>query len=683
MTARALRHAGLDGLRALAVTLVVVYHLFPSWGLRSGFLGVDVFFVISGFLITSLLLRERSAHGRIRLRDFWRRRARRLLPALAVVVTVCASVAWLVGADVLVGLDWQLLGAATFSYNWASVIAGGDYFASTAPELFGNLWSLAVEEQFYLLWPLLLPLVMLLPRRWARVTVASIAAAGSAVWAAALIAGVAAATRVYFGTDTHAFGLLLGVALAFATHRVASRAADAAASTTAVALQADASDAAGRRAPRVRTDIAGTVAVVGILALAALPVFEGALTYPGVLVAASALTVAAIAAATRPGSRLGPALDMAPLRWVGERSYGLYLWHWPVVVLVAYAATGRGPDTATPPWAGAIALAVTLIAAEASYRWVETPVRRHGFRAALRELRGRLASNPRRRFSAVAALTAAAIALSGTTAALATAPAATTGGAAIEAGHAALQAAADEARQRAEDAARAEAESADAGRDADQEESTDASPEPHASGGPEADAEAPDDAGAHEAITGDQITAVGDSVMLASAPALLERYPGIAIDAAVSRSMWAGLDVLRALEDHGALRPVIVVGLGTNGSVPAEALQEMALIAGPDRRLVLVDAFAPRDWIPGVNDDLRAFARGRSNVSLATWSDAIAAHTDLLAGDGVHPGPTGADLYAATVQDAVKALDAEYPAGRERAAVRESTSSLRGRPSAQ
>jgi hypothetical protein len=156
------RYAGLDGLRALAVVLVVVYHLFPGWVLHSGFVGVDVFFVISGFLITSLLLREHDRTGRIALLAFWTRRARRLLPALAVVVTVSASAAWLVGGDVLLGLGRQVLGAITFSSNWASLSAGASYFAGTQPELLRNLWSLAVEEQFYVLWPPLLPVFLLL-----------------------------------------------------------------------------------------------------------------------------------------------------------------------------------------------------------------------------------------------------------------------------------------------------------------------------------------------------------------------------------------------------------------------------------------------------------------------------------------------------------------------------------------
>ncbi|MGP6170767.1 acyltransferase family protein [Microbacterium sp. A204] len=175
-------------------------------------------FVISGFLITSLLLRP-SRLGRLgsprRLVDFWRRRARRLIPALAVVVTVCATAAWMLGGDLLVGMGRQVRGAAIFSYNWLAVADGTDYFAATAPELFRNFWSLAVEEQFYVVWPLLLPLVLLIPGRWPRVALMLVAAGGSASWMAQLVAS-RDVTRAYFGTDAHAFGLLIGIALALA-----------------------------------------------------------------------------------------------------------------------------------------------------------------------------------------------------------------------------------------------------------------------------------------------------------------------------------------------------------------------------------------------------------------------------------------------------------------------------------
>ena len=486
------RFAGLDGLRAIAVTLVVVYHLFPGSWLRGGFIGVDVFFVISGFLITSLLLRERTDTGRIGLLGFWQRRARRLLPALGLLLVTCASAAWLIGGDVLVGLGRQLLGAGTFSYNWLSVSGGADYFGANGSELFRNLWSLAVEEQFYLVWPLLLLLLLLLPRTWMRVAVVAVLGAGSAVWMATLVLSGggspetlgAEITRVYFGTDTHAFGLLLGVAVALVWRVVTGREREW--------MQ--------RRAVRVTVLMVGIAALVGLAVVAGLPQEQSVATFPGALLGASALTAVAIVAGCWPGAWFGRAIDVAPLRWVGDRSYGLYLWHWPVLVLLVAATQRTGTDRPFPLWVGVAALAIALAATEVSYRLLETPVRRLGFRetlgAVVRALRG---PGPHRPLAWVA-VTASAALVAGTVAGVAVAPSVSSGEAVVEAGMAALH---------------------------------DREPLSPASG---------------PGITGDQITAVGDSVMLASAPGLLERYPGIQIDAAVSRSMYAAPGILRDLE---------------------------------------------------------------------------------------------------------------------------------------
>jgi peptidoglycan/LPS O-acetylase OafA/YrhL len=346
------RFTGLDGLRAIAVLLVLAYHLFPGWILQSGFVGVDVFLVISGFLITSLLLRERHRTGSIALVGFWRRRARRLLPALALVVTVTATWAWIIGGDVLVRLGWQVLGAATFSYNWVSVAGSADYFTADTPELLRNLWSLAVEEQFYALWPLLFLLVMLIPNRWVRTAIAIAGAAASAWWMSTLVGS--GLTRAYFGTDSHAFGLLLGVALAFGLQRVVT------------------SDAAWLRHPVTRRagTAVGVVAIVGLVVTAALPEHADASTFPGTLLLAVGLSGLLIAVAVVPASRIGGALDTPVLRWIGDRSYGIYLWHWPLFVLIVAMTGTSAASESLPPWVGPVVFVLTLVIAALSYRLV-------------------------------------------------------------------------------------------------------------------------------------------------------------------------------------------------------------------------------------------------------------------------------------------------------------------------
>ncbi|MCW3492336.1 acyltransferase family protein [Microbacterium sp. SSM24] len=658
-TARSLpssRYAGLDGLRAIAVALVVVYHLFPPALLPGGFVGVDVFFVISGFLITSLLLREHDATGRIRLGAFWIRRLRRLVPALVLVVAVCSTLAWLVGGDVLMRLGAQVMGAATFSYNWLSIAADTGYFGGATPELFRNFWSLSVEEQFYVVWPLVLPLFLLLPRGAARAAAALALAAASAVWMGSVVSGGGDLTRAYFGTDTHSFGILLGVSLAFLLVPVLTRPSreESPAAHPSVTLPPGwtlvlpASAQPAVRAPWIdraatRTIIGclGIAALIGIAVVAATAPTSSAVTFPGTLLAASICTAIAIAAGVWPRSWFGPALDVQPLRWIGDRSYGIYLWHWPLLVL----AMAIVPGAEVPVWMGLGVLALTVVAAELSYRFVETPVRRRGFRACLRGLAGQAIGGPRGRMRLGAVATVAVVVLGGTSAAIAAAPVASTGEAVVEAGQAALdQATASPAPSSTPTP------------------STTAAPEP----APVATTQPngpltmkPSPTPSPTAVTGNQITAVGDSVMLASAPALLEKLPGIQVDAAVSRSAWAGPGILEQLKASGALRPYVVIALGTNGPVDPGSLERMAEIAGPDRHVVLVNAFAPRDWIPGVNHDLAEFAKRHPRVVVADWSAAISTRTDLLAGDSIHPGATGGKVFAETIARTIDNVERE------------------------
>jgi hypothetical protein len=164
------------------------------------------------------------------------------------------------------------------------------------------------------------------------------------------------------------------------------------------------------------------------------------------------------------------------------------------------------------------------------------------------------------------------------------------------------------------------------------------------------------------AIAGTDVTAVGDSVMLASAPALQQQFPGIEVDAKVSRSVWAGPRIIDTLESTGNLREHVVVALGTNGSVDEDVLQRIADTVGRNRDLVLVNAYAPRDWIPGVNRDLQSFAAGRLGVVVADWAGAIAPHEDLLAGDRIHPGDAGGRIFAEVVEKGIRDSEAERAA---------------------
>ena len=583
------RYAGLDGLRALAVATVILFHLSPG-GLPGGYVGVDVFFVISGFLITALLLRERKDSGTIRLGAFWARRARRLLPALFLLLLVCGAAAWLVRGDVLVHLGRQLLGAATFSSNWVAIGSGQSYFDETTPELFRNLWSLAVEEQFYLVWPFVILLLALVRARWVRVAVVALLAVASAAAMWSVFVPGADATRVYYGTDTHAFGLAIGAVLALGAWRLG---------------------------PRVGT-VVGLFGVAGIVAAAVLLPADASVTYRGGLFAVAVASALAILGAI--SSPLGRALDVAPLRWVGRRSYGLYLWHWPVFVLVE-AALPTWERTGTTGWAlGGIALGITVVAAALSYRFVEQPIRRNGFRATARGFLGAY-RRPLRAAGATLVIIVVGSTVAATTLGVVDDPGVGSAQAVIQTGASALKT---------------------------------ATPTPSTSAGPSA---TPTPAALPG---GDQIDAIGDSVMLASAPELQAAFPGIAIDAVVSRQASAAPAIVQALVDAGSLRQTLLIGLGTNGPVPEAVLDRIHQIVGPRHQIVVVNVQAPRGWVPEVNSELSAFSQEYRNVELANWRDAIAGQLQLLARDQIHPGARGGLVYVQAVKDALQRL-AEVP----------------------
>jgi peptidoglycan/LPS O-acetylase OafA/YrhL len=589
------RLRGLDGLRAIAVTTVILFHLTPGL-LPGGYLGVDIFFVISGFLITTLLLRERAATGRIVLPSFWARRARRLLPALALVVLASCSVALVIGGDVLVGIGRQVLGAATFSYNWLGITSDASYFDSTTPELFRNLWSLAVEEQFYLVWPLLIAALVLLKRRGWRLAIVTALALGSiAAMVSLALAGVDA-TRLYYGTDTHSFGLAIGAALAI------------------LALDWSPRPLEWHRVPRQTLPVVGAVAIAALLALSWLLAEDSFWVFRGGLVVVAVLTALAIAGSVVPGSFLGRALDVLPLRVIGERSYGLYLWHWPAFILVTAAAP------ALDPWLiGGIALAITVLAASLSYRFVEQPIRRLGFRAVLRGWAGAWRGGAVR-VATVSIATVGILALiGGAVTAVAIAPAAGVAQERIEAGQDAIE--------------RVPRPTTNA--------TTSGEPAPLPGG--------------------DQIYAIGDSVMLAAADEVLATFPGIQIDASVSRRMSDAPVLIQALIDADAMRPILLLGLGTNGPVDEATLEQISTMVGPGTEIVLVNAQAPRGWIPGVNALLADYAQRYRNVELANWYDAIQPRLDVLSRDQIHAGgPIGGNIYAGAIKDAIQRL-AELP----------------------
>ena len=598
------RLPGLDGLRALAIAAVLAFHLDPTW-LPGGFLGVDVFFVVSGFLITTLLVRERTITGTVDLPGFWTRRARRLLPALIVCVPASVLLARLTEGDLLVGIGRQVTGALTFTSNWLEIAAGSDYFAATSPQLFMNLWSLAVEEQFYLLWPLAVLLLLAVVRRpeGRAATALGVAVVSSVLMAVRL--DPASPTRVYFGTDTHVMGLMLGAALAFvwaAPHR---------AWTT--------SRWWGEHRRHVAVGALGSLGALLVLGSEA-----SALTFRGgILLASVATTALVLVVIERPG-RLRAVLEVPAARWLGARSYGIYLWHWPVFLVIGQdlpVARGSGAYVLTRVWC----VVVTLVVADLSYRLVETPVRRHGFagtgRGLLRRLRGLGTRGARVIWSVALVLAVALVAV------LLTAPDRTSTQELITANEAALT----------DDAAPAPTASGSA---------TGATTPPVAAKAPAA----PD----WSMPAGSEIDAFGDSMMVGASHALRYYLPKVRMDATSNRRWSVAPSLVTARGD--ALRRAVLLSFGTNAGTDEKVVARTLDAIGPDRMVVIVTLHGPFSRIEQDNAALEALVADRPNVRLADWDAALAGTSGQLQPDGIHPSLKGSHLYAKTVRAAFAAL---------------------------
>lgn len=586
---------GVDGVRAWAVLAVLVYHLDERW-LPGGFLGVDLFFVISGYLITDQLQKWFSERRTVPLRTFWVRRARRLIPAVAVTVVVTTAAATVIRPALVSGIGDDLLAAATFTSNWWNIASGTSYFAGFGePSLFLHLWSLAVEEQFYLVWPVVFVIVMRIGR--SRVC-AILAGAGAFASLAAMIVLYepgADASRIYYGTDTHAFGLLAGTALALALPS---------AWVTTVA-----------QARRRAFDVVGLVGAAVLTVMVVLVDGSNRFLYSGgfglVTVASGAVVLGAVA----DGGWFARTLRLRPLRWIGLRSYGIYLWHMPVIVLLNAAV----PGMATLFFVAA-AISISLVAAALSFRFVEEPIRRHGFRGALHQLAELPNSFWSSAFRGVAITVAATIVFT------------------AAAGIAFISPADDLQSQ------------ITAGQSA-----VDTSGTPSVTREPAPTSPSSSHSTEEARIPGSGVTAIGDSVMAAAGRELRERLPGADIDVQIGRQMWDLPGLVTELNDTGRLGPVVVIGLGTNGAFNEADLDEAMRMIGPSRRVVVINVSVPKPWQDTVNAVLDAAQRNWPNIEVVDWKGSTQGTPEIFWEDSTHPrSPAGTGLYVDLLTRAIE-----------------------------
>jgi peptidoglycan/LPS O-acetylase OafA/YrhL len=618
---------GLDGLRALAVALVVIYHLHYNWA-PGGLLGVGIFFVLSGYLITDILLRQWKRHQRLDLRDFWIRRAKRLLPALFAMLIVVIVWSYFLNQEQIPIIRQDSLAAVLYVSNWWYIFHDVSYFESFGPSSpFEHLWSLAVEEQFYLLFPLILWLGMrwISRKKWLFAIFLGLAAI-SALLMAGLYRPGEDPSRVYFGTDTRAFALLIGSGLAILfpshSHKVSY----------------------STKQKRIM-DALGTTSLLILLGFIFGVSEYNSFLFRGGLVFISIITATLIFVIAQPVSVLGKFFAWKPLKWLGERSYGIYLWHYPVIILSSSTSNIDGIS-----WARIILqVIVTIGLAAASHRWIENPIR-YGtisrpivVKSSIAILTGILflaLPIPDRGMDSKAANEIT------TQQANKLQPEQSTGPI-LESRHSSepIQDTLPsfEIEKGTTQAPVTQSASA-AVKEATQ--ATEAAPEPVTS--------APKTETTPTPTTETKVTAIGDSVMIDIEPYLKQMIPDITVDGKVGRQLIQTPPEIERLKSEGNLGKVVVIQLGTNGPFTLDHLQTLYQSLNNPNNVIFVNTRVPRPWEADVNKMLAKFVEDTPNSTLVDWYSKSASQSNYFAPDGVHLTPEGSRVLAAMIQESIE-----------------------------
>ncbi|MBC2334709.1 acetyltransferase [Listeria welshimeri] len=587
----------IDGLRALAVIAVIAYHLNFSWA-KGGFIGVDIFFVLSGYLITNILLTQWEKNQTLQLKQFWLRRFRRLIPAAYVMIVVVVIFSVLFHSEILKNLRGDAIASFFYVSNWWFIFHNVSYFDSFGmPSPLKNLWSLAIEEQFYLIWPVFL-LVFL---RWVKnpkLLLKIVIGLGllSAIWMTILYVPGTDPSRVYYGTDTRLFDLLSGCALAFVWpfNRLSPNIP---------------------KRSKAALNIAGTISILFFFLITALVSEYQPFLYRGGLLFVAIMGVVMIATIAHPASYLSKIFSFKPLRWIGTRSYGIYLWHYPIITLTTPVLEIGQPSI----WRSILQVAATFIIAELSFRYIETPIRKNGFINYFKSFKDKnyfiWKNKPVGKWLGIAGLAAVLITFSiGMTNIL---PVDTS----AEKQPTSIKTTTDKPKTTKTPTEKKPAQSDNKNKPA---------------------AQSPNIK---------QTLAIGDSVMLDIEPYLREAVPHVTIDGLVGRQLKDAINTSSNYRKFNSSTSAVILELGTNGPFTDEQLNEL-LDQFNKAHIYLVNTRVPRGWQEEVNNTI-ASADSRSNVTVVDWYSLSSGQSQYFASDGVHLTKTGAKAYVSMLTNAM------------------------------
>jgi len=563
--------SSIDGLRAIAVTAVVLYHLGISW-IPGGFLGVDLFFVISGYVITRLILDSINQSSALDLRSFYAARLRRIYPGFLfmVICTIIFIGVW--APEAIKRFLSDLPYALTGSINWLLVARHQDYFEAVGrPPLLQHTWSLAVELQFYLIWPIILLTVLKYfgKKNIARIALIIAMVSGTTLFFVSLQLDQSNAqqiSHIYFGTDTHSLGLFLGSALAVSW------------------IPQNLSSDIEKRAQ----DVIDGIGVVGLLGLISTFLFideSNASLYRIAFPLAGIFGCLVLISLVHPASRFAPIISTAPFRWIGQRSYGIYIWHW-----VIFQVTRPSVDLSGQTWALYLARVLLVLAlADISLRWVEIPFRQGLVQDWFRGMKYRSAKvQLRQKISVISSI----IVVLAITASISVQ---------------AITKANEVANQVLQQSTQEQQTQEDLG-----------------------------------STTGLWVT--GDSVILGIRSKLEAKEHISLINARVGRQAPELLAVMKVDQSSVPSSPVIF-NLGNNNALTEETVVEIFEIVKNQPQVIVVNTAVPRAWKDSNNAIISKVASRYSNVKVVDWDRISKGRPELFAPDGVHLSPAGSDVY--------------------------------------
>ena len=606
---------GIDGLRAIAVLMVLAYHLKLPFA-KGGLLGVTIFFVISGFLITRILVSELESTHKVDLKKFWSRRIRRLIPAVLTMTSILIPVSAAFNRVLFTKACSDLLSAVFCYNNWQQIFRNVSYFENAGmPSPLTHCWSLSVEAQFYLLYPLLL-IFFAKFQDWRRIsacaTLLMAVFSMGAMWV--LFDPSKDPSRVYYGTDTRAFSLLFGAFLVFLIQdRPAKRRRK------------------GTRASWFPWDTAGAATLLVLFYMAARADGSGSFLYRGGQAIASACTVLVILSLLDTDGVLSRILSTMPLKWISDRSYGIYLWHYPIILLVS-----GGKKAAW--WVHALEILLTFLMSALSYRLVETPVRSGIIEKSISIIRSEPETRRERRLQirtlkrSIRAVSAALVLAAGVLLCVLFVPR-------------------ENALDHIEEWEQQEKKAQEIAQRKTLELKETVSRDPGQDGVQTSGEAAPTD---EEILNSLSLLLIGDSVAMGATDEFYTTFPCGISDVAVGRQTTESIGIYDAyVNAHGWNGDCVVFALGSNGLL-YDSLSTLREMLGPDRPLFVVTVRVPYvSWEGPNNQEVRAFTEAAENTYLIDWYGISEGHWEYFAGDGIHLTLEGCRAYIDGIKEGV------------------------------